>query len=217
MKFFVSATRKLLLIALELFNGLRATTQLQSAATIFGSARFTPDNPYYKAAQEVAYYLAKTHAIITGGGPGIMEAANKGAMLAGNLSIGCSIKLPFEQSGNNWITNQVTFTWFFIRKFIMVRKSRIIIAFPGGFGTLDEFFEVLTLVQCRKQETPVTIILYGKDYWSGLNTWMRDTLSRQQTIDSDDLHLFYICDNIQEVLDVVSQQTGRQQLQPAIT
>lgn len=209
--------RKIITIATELLNGLLATAKIGKAVTIFGSARFTEGNRYYDDAVKVAQLLASQYAIITGGGPGIMEAANRGATIAGAPSIGCSINLPFETTTNPWVKEHANFHRFFLRKFVMTRNSEAFIVFPGGYGTMDELFEILTLVQCQKQERPVKIVLYGKSYWQGLIQWMATTFQGQGTISKDDLNIFSIADSPQEVARLILHDPLPEISSPTVT
>src|ERR671913_495780 len=157
----------------EFVEGFDELATLSRGIAIFGSARTKPDDPDYKAAQETGALLAaQGFAVITGGGPGIMEAANRGAFDAGGLSIGCNIELPFEQRSNQYQTLSLTFKYFFVRKMMFVKYSLAFVIFPGGFGTFDELFEALTLIQTKKIRN-LPIVLFGKSYWSGLLDWLR--------------------------------------------
>jgi uncharacterized protein (TIGR00730 family) len=163
----------------EFVEGFDELATLTRGVSIFGSARTSPDNPEYKAAQETAALLAKEgFAVITGGGPGIMEGANRGAFEAGGLSIGCNIELPFEQRPNPYQTRGLKFKYFFVRKMMFVKYSLGFIIFPGGFGTLDELFEALTLIQTQKISN-FPVVLFGTAYWQGLLDWIRDFAMKQ--------------------------------------
>src|SRR4030095_1738858 len=173
--------------------------------SIFGSARSNPSDADYKAAQETAALLShEGFAVITGGGPGIMEAANRGAFEAGGLSIGCNIELPFEQSPNAYLTRSVTFKYFFVRKMMFVKYSLGFVIFPGGFGTLDELFEALTLIQTKKIRN-FPVILFGRDYWAGLVDWIHDYMLPQGKIKEGDLRLFQLTDSPAEVVEIMKQ------------
>src|SRR5947209_5247239 len=182
----------------EFVHAFDALAEVGSAITIFGSARTAPAAPMYQAAQRLGFLLAqKGFAVITGGGPGIMEAANRGAHEAGGLSIGCNIELPREQAVNPYVGISINFRYFFCRKTMFVKYSEGFVLFPGGFGTLDELFEALTLIQTRKiQRFPV--VLFGSAYWRGLIDWMRDQLLGHASIDPEDLHLLTITDSTEE-------------------
>jgi uncharacterized protein (TIGR00730 family) len=186
-------------IMAEFVDGFESLAGVKQAVTIFGSARTKPDNTEYIAAEQTARLLAKSKfAVITGGGPGIMEAANKGAFEAGGVSVGCNISLPQEQEANKYQTISLDFHYFYARKVMFVKYAEAFICFPGGFGTLDEFFETITLIQTLKIE-PFPILLFGKAYWTGLVEWMRKTL-RPHFIDSEDLDIFKIVDSPREAL-----------------
>jgi uncharacterized protein (TIGR00730 family) len=187
----------------EFVEGFDELASLTRGIAIFGSARSKSEDADYKAAQETAALLAKEgFAVITGGGPGIMEAANRGAFEAGGLSIGCNIELPFEQKPNAYQTKSLTFKYFFVRKMMFVKYSLGFVIFPGGFGTLDELFEALTLIQTKKiRDFPV--VMFGSHYWSGLLNWIRDVVLPQGKISEHDLRLFHVTDSPQEVVDIV--------------
>jgi uncharacterized protein (TIGR00730 family) len=191
-------------IMAEFVDSFEILSQLGPGVTIFGSARARPGDHYYQAATELAKGLAKHNlAVITGGGPGIMEAANKGAALAKGKSVGLNIELPSEQRGNRYANIPIHFHYFFSRKVCFVKYSLGFVFMPGGFGTLDEFFEVLTLVQTERiPEFP--LILFGKKYWKGLLGWMKTTMDREHHfISPDDLDLVTITDDPQEAIDVI--------------
>ena len=191
-------------IMAEFVEGFEELAAVGKAVTIFGSARTRPDDPYYKAAEQTARLLTKSgFAVITGGGPGIMEAGNKGAFEAGGTSIGLNISLPHEQESNRYQTIGLDFHYFYARKVMFVKYASAFICFPGGFGTLDEFFETLTLVQTMKVEA-FPILLYGRTFWSGLIEWMREKLSPHY-IDREDIDIFRVVDSPQEAVRVVRQ------------
>ena len=189
----------------EFVEGFDELASLTRGISIFGSARTATSDPYYKLAQETAALLAREgYAVITGGGPGIMEAANRGAFEAGGLSVGCNIELPFEQGANPYLTRSVTFRYFFVRKMMFVKYSLGFIIFPGGFGTLDELFEALTLIQTRKiSDFPV--ILFGSEYWKGLMDWIGETALREGKVSSQDLKLLHLTDSPAEVVNIVNE------------
>jgi uncharacterized protein (TIGR00730 family) len=189
----------------EFVEGFDELASLTRGISIFGSARTPVSDPYYKLAQETAALLAlEGYAVITGGGPGIMEAANRGAFEAGGLSVGCNIELPFEQGANPYLTRSVTFRYFFVRKMMFVKYSLGFIIFPGGFGTLDELFEALTLIQTRKiRDFPV--ILFGSDYWKGLMDWIGNTALEEGKVSNQDLKLLHLTDSPQEVVDILNK------------
>jgi len=189
----------------EFVEGFDELASLSRAIAVFGSARTQPDDPDYKAAQETgALFAAQGFAVITGGGPGIMEAANRGAFEAGGLSIGCNIELPFEQRPNAYQTLSLTFKYFFVRKMMFVKYSLAFIIFPGGFGTLDELFEALTLIQTKKIRN-FPIVLFGSKYWSGMLAWLRDVMLAGGKISHLDLDLFHVTDSPAEVVEIVNR------------
>ena len=186
----------------EFVHGYEKMDSIGPCVSIFGSARTQPDHAYYKLATDVAAAVAKAgYGVITGGGPGIMEAANKGAQEADGPSVGLNIALPFEQSSNPYIDKDknLSFEYFFIRKVMFVKYAQAFVVVPGGFGTLDELFESLTLIQTKKI-TRVPIILVGNKFWSGLIDWIRNVLIEDKLISPEDLDLFSIVDTQEEVL-----------------
>jgi uncharacterized protein (TIGR00730 family) len=176
------------------------------AISIFGSARLPAGDPYYEKAVRCGAGLVKRDfAVITGGGPGIMEAANKGALEAGGTSIGLNISLPMEQAPNPYQNVELDFRYFFIRKVMFVKYAQGFINFPGGFGTMDEFFESLTLIQTLKV-VPFPVVLIGSDFWSGLLDWMRDVMEQKfHNISPEDLDLFHLTDDVEEAIDIVHE------------
>jgi len=201
--FTVTDPWRVLRIMSEFVYGFDALAHVPPCVTIFGSARTPPDDPSYAAAVETARLLAKAgFGIITGGGPGIMEAANKGAQEGGNLSIGCNIELPFEQAPNPYLDISLDFRYFFVRKTMFVKYSNAFIIFPGGFGTMDELFEALTLIQTKKVSN-FPVILYGSKYWEGLLNWIRVTMLEEEKVSEDDVSLLRISDDPQEICDIV--------------
>src|SRR5436305_15295280 len=191
-------------IMAEFVGGFEVMAPVGKAVTLFGSARTRPDEKMYKAAAETARLLARSgFAVITGGGPGIMEAANKGAFEAGGTSVGLNITLPQEQEANRYQTVGLDFHYFYARKVMFVKYASAFVCFPGGFGTLDEFFEVLTLVQTLKVE-PYPIVLYGSGYWSGLVDWLRDQLM-PRFIDPEDTDIFRVVDTPKEAVRLVNR------------
>jgi len=183
----------------EFVQGFELLRNHGLAATFWGSARLTPNDEYYKEAEELAAKLAKKgFAIISGGGPGIMEASNVGAFKVGGKSIGLNIELPFEQKLNPYTTESLNFSYFFSRKVMLTFSSEVYVYFPGGFGTLDEFFEIVTLIQTKKIE-PLPVILYGKDYWDPLLKWFEnDLIKKHKTISKEDMDIFHVVDNIDD-------------------
>ena len=189
----------------EFVNGFDALASIPPCVTIFGSARTLPDDSVYIAAVETARLLAKAgFGIITGGGPGIMEAANKGAQDGGNLSIGCNIELAFEQVPNQYLDISLDFRYFFVRKTMFVKYSSAFIIFPGGFGTMDELFEALTLIQTKKVSN-FPVILYGSKYWEGLLNWIRETMLAEEKVSVDDVALLRISDDPEEICRMVCE------------
>jgi uncharacterized protein (TIGR00730 family) len=187
----------------EFVEGFDALANLGPAVTIFGSARVKPDHEQYAVARETARLLGEaSFTIITGGGPGIMEAANAGARDAGAMSVGCNIELPFEQHVNPYVDVAINFRYFFVRKTMFVKYAEAFVIFPGGFGTLDELFEALTLIQTDKvRDFPV--ILYGTAYWQGLLDWIKGTLLAEGKISPEDLKLMIVTDSPEEVARIV--------------
>ena len=201
--FTVTDPWRVLRIMSEFVYGFDALAHVPPCVTIFGSARTSADDTSYAAAVETARLLAKAgFGIITGGGPGIMEAANKGAQEGGNLSIGCNIELPFEQAPNPYLDISLDFRYFFVRKTMFVKYSNAFIIFPGGFGTMDELFEALTLIQTKKVSN-FPVILYGSKYWEGLLNWIRVTMLEEEKVSEDDVALLRISDDPQEICDIV--------------
>lgn len=198
---------RVLRIEAEFVEGFGALAGLGRAISIFGSSRTPRDHPEYRLAQQVAAGLAREgFAVITGGGPGIMEAANRGACEGGGRSVGLGIELPFEQRLNHWVDLGINFRYFFVRKTCFVKYSEGFVAFPGGFGTLDETFEALTLVQTHKV-TEFPVILVGSRYWSGLLAWFRDQMMPGGKLTDDELALIRVADDPEEVVSLVSALT----------
>ncbi len=194
---------RLVRITTEFFKGFRAFYGVGPCITVFGSARFTEEHPYYKMAQKIGYSLSKSGLnVMTGGGPGIMEAANRGAKEAnGGYSIGCNIKLPKEQKPNPYLNKWITFRYFFIRKMMLVKYSKAFIVLPGGFGTMDEIFETATLIQTGKI-FDFPLILVGKEYWQPLFDFINKSLLKEKTINSKDLNLLTLTDSIDEAVEI---------------
>jgi len=190
-------------IMAEFVDSFEIMSQAGSAVTVFGSARTPPSSPYYKATENLARQLAKHNfAVITGGGPGIMEAANRGASEAKGRSIGLNIELPFEQKGNPYATTPLHFHYFFSRKVCFVKYSVGFIFMPGGFGTLDELFEVLTLVQTERVPR-YPLILFGREHWTGLLKWAKTTLEKNKYISPGDLDLLTVTDDPLEAVELI--------------
>lgn len=191
-------------IMAEFVEGFEVMASIGPAVSIFGSARTKPHEKYYKDAEAAAAKLAKGNfAVITGGGPGIMEAGNKGAFEAGGTSIGLNISLPHEQESNRYQNISLDFHYFYARKVMFVKYASAFVCFPGGYGTLDEFFETLTLIQTLKIK-PFPIVLYGASYWSGLVDWMKRELA-PQFIDGEDVEIFRVVDSVDECVKLVKQ------------
>ena len=189
----------------EFVEGFDTLARLGSAVTIFGSARTKPEHPYYLTATELAGRLAhRGITVITGGGPGIMEAANKGAAEAGGVSVGLGIELPHEQAINRYCNIAVNFRYFFIRKTMFVKYAQGFVIFPGGFGTFDELFESLTLVQTGKIDH-FPVILYGRAYWQPLVDWLQDTVAEANMISPVDLALFRVTDDLDEIMNLLEK------------
>ena len=192
----------------EFVEGFEKLSNIGPCISIFGSARTKKSNPYYKDAVELSKKLTeKGYGIITGGGPGIMEAANKGAKAGNGPSVGLNIELPFEQTPNQYIDHEksIDFNYFFVRKVMFVKYAQAFVILPGGVGTLDELFETITLIQTEKIQK-IPIILYGSDYWKGLLEWMKDTvLEKEKCINQSDLDNFLLLDDIDEVIDTIDE------------
>ncbi|MBL1076101.1 TIGR00730 family Rossman fold protein [Nocardia sp. 2] len=194
---------RVLRIQAEFVEGFGALAEIPRAVAVFGSARTPQEHPEYQAGMAIGGALAQAgFAVITGGGPGAMEAANRGASEAGGYSIGLGIELPFEQHLNEWVDLGINFRYFFARKTMFVKYSEAFVCLPGGFGTLDELFEALTLVQTRKI-TRFPIILFGTRYWSGLVDWLKDSLLGSAKIAPGDLGLLHVTDRVDEVVRIV--------------
>lgn len=200
----------------EFVNGFEKMSRIGPCVTIFGSARTSPENSYYQLATEIGKQLSENgYGVITGGGPGIMEAGNKGAKLGGGPSVGLVIDLPFEATSNNFIDDDknISFDYFFVRKVMFVKYAQAFVVMPGGMGTLDELFEALTLIQTKKMDT-FPIILVGGHFWKGIMSWMKDTLVKEGMISEKDLHLISIVDEPQEVLKIIDNFYDNFMLKP---
>lgn len=195
-------------IMAEFVQGFDLLREHGLAATFWGSARTRPDDPYYKAAEELAAKLAKKgFSIISGGGPGIMEASNVGAFKVGGNSVGLNIQLPFEQKLNPYTTQSLNFDFFFSRKVMLTFASEAYVYFPGGFGTLDEFFEIVTLIQTKKIE-PIPVVLYGREYWSPLLRFFEeDMIKKYKTISPEDMQIFQLVDSVDEAYNYIIKRT----------
>ncbi len=187
----------------EFVDGIDSLHKLGPAVSIFGSARTQPDHPYYQKAEELAQAFGqKGFSVITGGAGGIMEAANKGASSTDVDSVGLNITLPFEQQPNPFATTQIEFKYFFVRKVMFLKYAQGYIIMPGGFGTLDELFETITLIQTHRIRK-VPVILVGKDYWEGLLEWVKDKFIKEKMISKEDLNLFHVLDDPDKIVKVV--------------
>lgn len=203
-------------IMAEFVTGYEKLSKIGPSVSIFGSARTKPEDPYYKLAEEVAFKLTQNgYGVITGGGPGIMEAGNKGAYRGKGTSVGLNIELPFEQHDNPWIDNDknLEFHYFFVRKVMFVKYSQGFIVMPGGFGTMDELFEAITLIQTKKIGR-FPIVLVGRDFWSGLLDWIKKTLIAEGNISEEDLNLFRIVDTADEAIDHLNKFYAKYSLKP---
>jgi len=198
-------TWRIFRILAEFVEGFEALTDAAPAVSIFGSARVSPDDPQYAAAEAIARQLAREgFTIITGGGPGIMEAANKGAAAGGGRSVGLNIELPMEQGANAYANVKVAFRYFFVRKVMFVKYASGFVILPGGFGTLDELFEAITLIQTEKIR-PFPVVLVGRAYWSGLMDWIRDVALAEEKISEGDLGLLKLVDTADEAVAVINE------------
>lgn len=189
----------------EFVDGFEVLSQVGEAVSIFGSARSKPTIHYYKMAEEIAYLLAKEgYAIITGGGPGIMEAGNKGASAAGGHSVGLNIQMPTVQKANEYIDTLIDFHYFFVRKVMFVKYAKAFVIMPGGYGTLDEFYEALNLIQTdRIPRFPV--VLFGSEYWDGMLKWLKEKVLANGNVDAEDLELFKVADKPKDVVNIIKK------------
>ncbi len=201
----------------EFVDGFDRLSKIGPCVSIFGSARTAKEHPHYKMADDLAFKICqKGYGIITGGGPGIMEAANKGAQRAGGKSVGLNIDLPFEQSDNPYIDRErsLRFNYFFVRKLMFVKYAQGFVVLPGGFGTMDELFESLTLIQTEKIGK-FPIVLIGKDYWTGLLDWIKGTLlEKSNNINKEDLDLFFLTDSVDEAVKFIDDFYSKYLLKP---
>jgi len=187
----------------EFVDGFEELSEIGPAVTVFGSARSKPSEKYYKLAEKIAEKLVKAkYAVITGAGSGIMEAANKGAKEAGGKSVGLNIDIPVAQNPNKYVTQLLDFRYFFCRKVMFVKYAKAFVVVPGGYGTMDEFFESITLIQTLRIR-PFPVILIGKEYWAGLISWMRKQMLTNKLIDKKDLSIFKITDSADEVITII--------------
>jgi len=202
----VQESWRLFRIMAEFVDGFETLSEIYPAVTIFGSARTQPEDTYYQLAETIAMGVAKAgFSVVTGGGPGIMEAANKGAAEVGGKSAGLNIKLPHEQEPNPYPNISLDFRYFFVRKVMLVRYSVAFVCLPGGFGTLDEFFEAITLIQTKKIK-PCPVILVGSDYWKGLITWIENQQLGHGMISKEDLALFHVLDDPEHIVNLIKEK-----------
>jgi hypothetical protein len=189
----------------EFVEGFEVLSELGKAVSIFGSSRVKPNNKYYKLTEETAYLLAKEgYAIITGSGPAIMEAANKGAKRAGGRSVGLNIQIPHEQKPNKYVDTLLDFRYFFVRKVMFVKYAKAFVIMPGGYGTLDEFTEAINLIQTERIDK-FPVILFGSEYWKGMLDWLDDTVLKNGNISKKDLNIFTVVDEPKEVVEVIKK------------
>ncbi len=200
----------------EFVEGFEKMARIGPCVSVFGSARTKPGTPYYKLAEEISFKLTKSgYGVISGGGPGIMEAANKGARAGGGKSVGLNIELPFEQKPNPFIDTDklISFKYFFVRKVMFLKYSQGFVALPGGFGTMDELSEALTLIQTNKI-AQYPIILVGKEYWKGLTDWWKEKVLREGYISPEDLNFFHVVDPSDEVIKIIDEVYSKYTLKP---
>lgn len=200
-------------IVAEFVDGFQFLTDFKKTVTFFGSARFTPENRWYQEAHKLAKMLSEDgFSIVTGGGPGIMEAGNRGAVEGKGDSIGLNIQLPYEQRINDFVRKSIGFHYFFTRKVMLSYSAQAYVFFPGGLGTLDEVFELLTLIQTHKIYEKIPVVLVGKDFWSNVDEWLsRKLLTEYQTIDPEDLNLYHIADSAEEAFDIIKKSKPREE------
>jgi uncharacterized protein (TIGR00730 family) len=198
----------------EFVDGIDTLSRIGPAVTVFGTARSKPGDPVYTAADQIAADLVgRGFSIITGGGPGVMEAANHGARNSGGTSVGLNIELPMEQQGNQFTTLTVRFRYFFVRKVMLVKYATAFVLMPGGFGTMDELWETLTLIQTRKIR-PFPVVLFGSAYWRGMIDWLRNSMLEAGYIDAHDLNLFQVVDDPRHVGDLIEEWYYHRGLNP---
>ena len=196
----------------EFVQGFEDLAHITNGVSVFGSARTAPEHSEYRAAQETGALLARAgRTVITGGGPGIMEAANRGAFEAGGISVGCNIELPHEQFSNDYLTLSLKFKYFFVRKMMFVKYSDAFIIFPGGFGTLDELFEALTLIQTHKIHN-FPVVLFGSQYWQAMLNWLRGPMLGEGKIVEEDFRRLHVTDSPAEVIEIVKNYEPSQEL-----
>ncbi|HEV2761562.1 MAG TPA: TIGR00730 family Rossman fold protein [Pyrinomonadaceae bacterium] len=202
----------------EFVEGFDELSSVTRGVSVFGSARVQESDPMYAAARETSALLVRAgFAVITGGGPGIMEAANRGALEAGGVSVGCNIELPFEQKSNPYLTRSINFKYFFVRKTMFVKYSTAFVIFPGGYGTLDELFESLTLIQTRKIRN-FPVVLFGTAFWSKMLEWIEEVMLAEGKISAPDLRLMHITDSPEEVVRIISDsQDALRRIDPSVS
>ena len=195
----------------ELVEGFDTLTGIEPAVTIYGSARLSPDSELYKMTEDIAYRLGNLgFAVFTGGGPGVMEAANKGALRSSSMSVGLNIELPHEQSLNQYTNLSIMFHHFFVRKVMLAKYASAFICMPGGLGTMDETTEILTLIQTKKVK-PFPVILFDSEYWKGFISWLQNSMMKRGYIAPEDLHLLRVCNTPEAVIDTVENWHTRQE------
>jgi uncharacterized protein (TIGR00730 family) len=189
----------------EFVEGFEILSKVGKAVSIFGSSRIRPENKYYKLTEEIAYLLAKAgYAIITGSGPGVMEAANKGAKRAGGHSVGLNIQIPSEQKPNKYVDTLLDFRYFFIRKVMFVKYAKAFVIMPGGYGTLDEFTEAINLIQTQRI-SKFPVVLFGSEYWKGMIDWLKKTVLKNGNISQEDINIFKVVDSPKDVVSVIKK------------
>lgn len=198
----------------EFIDGFQFIADFQKSVTFFGSARFRPNNKWYQEAQELGCRLAQAgFAVVTGGGPGIMEAGNRGAREADGHSIGLGIRLPYEQRINDYVTTGIGFNYFFTRKMMLSYAAQAYVFFPGGFGTLDELYEILTLIQTKKIDEEIPVVLVGREYWAGILAWTKEVMYEKfHAIDFEDMNIYSLVDTAEEALEVIKKSRQRKDL-----
>jgi hypothetical protein len=203
--FFSEDTWRVFRIMSEFVEGFEVLSQIGKAVSIFGSSRAKQKSRYYKLAEEIAYVLAKEgYAIITGSGPGIMEASNKGAKRAGGHSVGLNIQIPMEQKPNKYVETLLNFHYFFVRKVMFVKYAKAFVIMPGGYGTLDEFTEAINLIQTERIDK-FPVVLFGSEYWKGMLDWLRDKVLKNGCITKEELNIFTVVDTPREVVGVIKK------------
>ncbi|MBU0951819.1 MAG: TIGR00730 family Rossman fold protein [Elusimicrobia bacterium] len=198
-------TWRIFRIMAEFIDGFETLSRIKKGICFFGSARLKPNTKYYKIAEKTAYLLAKSgYSVITGGGPGVMEAANKGASAGGGKSVGLNIILPMEQKPNPFMNVMLEFRYFFVRKVMFTKYAKAFVVLPGGFGTLDEFYEAITLIQTERI-CPFPVILVGKEYWKDLIAWMKNSMLKENCISNCDLDIFKVVETPEEIVSIIKK------------